>query len=96
MVGREPLWSEDQARAAVRQGFTFPFKDRPLAVRQAHLRESKSLVYNHCLLALMHPTEMRLVFRPYTNVWANTLAFDTPEAAIVWADIEGWGSGTDS
>lgn len=30
-------------------------------------------------------------FVPWTTYWNPRVWFETPEAAVVWADIEGWG-----
>ena len=30
-------------------------------------------------------------FVPWTTFWNPRVWFETPEAAVVWADVEGWG-----
>ena len=30
-------------------------------------------------------------FVPWTTFWNHSVQFETPEAAVVWADVEGWG-----
>lgn len=30
-------------------------------------------------------------FAPWTTFWNPGVRFETPEAAVVWADVEGWG-----
>lgn len=30
-------------------------------------------------------------FAPWTTFWNPGMRFEEPEAAVVWADIEGWG-----
>ena len=30
-------------------------------------------------------------FEPWTTFWNPGVRFEEPEAAVVWADIEGWG-----
>lgn len=86
-------WTEEQVRAVVRLGFTFPYRG-PLApgmgpgavaVRGAHRINSR--------LQLQGPG---VKFVPWTSVWTPDVAFPTPEAAVVWADVEGWGSGSDT
>jgi len=93
-------WTEEQARAVVKLGFTFPFArtsngfGNAVAVRGTH-RVSP-------LMSLT--TDGPTMFEPWTTPWQQATAirwapgvtFDTPEAAIVWADIEGWGDGTNS
>lgn len=96
-------WTEEQARAVVRLGFTFPFGSQArggfgnaVAVRGRHR------VYPRLDLTVGGQT----MFEPYTagpnrndgwgDDWAPDMTFPTPEAAVVWADIEGWGSGTNS
>lgn len=93
-------WTEEQARAVVRLGFTFPFGSQArggfgnaVAVRGRHR------VYPRLDLTAGGQT----MFEPYTasgrldnDDWAPDMTFPTPEAAVVWADIEGWGSGTNS
>ena len=80
-------WTEEQARTVVRLGFTFPFRGcwgpnghGSVAVRGAHYISSR--------LRLQGPG---VEFVPWTSVWTPNVAFPTPEAAAVWADVEGWG-----
>lgn len=96
-------WTEEQARAVVQLGFTFPFGSQARSgFGNAVAARGNHRVYPRLDLTVGGST----MFEPYTagssrddrwgDEWAPGMTFSTPEAAVVWADIEGWGSGTNS
>ena len=92
MAGAPRGWTEEQARAVVRLGFTFPFKKPAGAFGNAVAARGAHRIHPHASFGASDCT----VFEPWTTYWNPGMTFPTPETAVVWADIEGWGSGTDS